>query len=262
MNYKTLFLDIDGTILQHDNTYTPSTKEAILQLKDKGLEIFIATGRPLHEVKELAEELRINSFIGYNGAYAVSHNKTILDEPMKAEHIARFLEIAKEYNHEMILYTTEKNYFTSFDHPLVELFRDNFQLRKNYLFSQEAIDKILGISVINVKPSEYKFYEIDENIQLSKVFVEGKEFHAYDILRTNVNKGEAIKRVLNNLDIAKEQAIAFGDGLNDREMLEAVGESFAMGNAHPDLFKIAKHKTTTVSDSGIFNGLKSLGLVN
>lgn len=261
MNYKALFLDIDGTILQHDNTYTPSTKEAILQLKEKGLDVFIATGRPLHEIKELAEELSINSFIGYNGAYAVSQNKTILDEPMKAEHLERFLEIAKEYNHEMILYTTENNYFTSFDHPLVQLFRDNFQLRRNHLFTNEVMDKILGISVVNVQPSEYKLYEIEDNLQLMKVFVEGKEFHAYDILRTNVNKGEAIKKVLKGLDISKEQSIAFGDGLNDLEMLQAVGESFAMGNAHPDLFQIAKHKTTSVSDSGIFNGLKSLGLV-
>jgi hydroxymethylpyrimidine pyrophosphatase-like HAD family hydrolase len=48
-----------------------------------------------------------------------------------------------------------------------------------------------------------------------------------------VNKGEAVKKVLQVLKIKKEQAIAFGDGMNDKEMLEVVGESFAMGNAHP-----------------------------
>jgi hydroxymethylpyrimidine pyrophosphatase-like HAD family hydrolase len=35
-----------------------------------------------------------------------------------------------------------------------------------------------------------------------------------------------------------------------------------MGNGHPDLFQYAKHRTTNVSDSGIYNGLKMLGLVN
>jgi hydroxymethylpyrimidine pyrophosphatase-like HAD family hydrolase len=45
-------------------------------------------------------------------------------------------------------------------------------------------------------------------------------------------------------------------------MLMTVGEGFAMGNAHPDLFAYAKHKTTAVTDSGIFNGLKTLGLLD
>ena len=54
MNYKIVFLDIDGTILMPDHKYASSTKDAIAQLKDQGVEVFIATGRPLHEVKELA----------------------------------------------------------------------------------------------------------------------------------------------------------------------------------------------------------------
>jgi hydroxymethylpyrimidine pyrophosphatase-like HAD family hydrolase len=41
----------------------------------------------------------------------------------------------------------------------------------------------------------------------------------------------------------------------------SVGEGFAMGNGHPDLFQYAKHKTTTVNNSGIYNGLKKLGII-
>jgi Cof subfamily protein (haloacid dehalogenase superfamily) len=260
MNYKALFLDIDGTILQHDNTYTPSTKEAIAQLKEKGIEVFIATGRPIHEVKGLGEELNIQSYIGYNGAHAIYKNETIIDEPMKKEHVKKFIEIAKENNHEMVLYTNANNYFTSMDDPHMKRFMKTFQLTKNHMLTEDVMDKIIGISITNIDPSQYPQYEIDESIVLTQVVVGGNE-DACDVLRTSVNKGEAIKKVLPKLNISKEQAIAFGDGLNDKEMLQEVGESFAMGNAHPDLFKIAKHKTTTVSESGIYNGLKSLGLV-
>lgn len=262
MKYKAIFLDIDGTILKPDHTYTESTKDAIVQLKKKGLEVFIATGRPLHEVRELGEELGVDSYIGYNGAYAEYQNKTIIDEPMSSDFVKKFLRIAKENNHEMVLYTNSKNYFTSLDHPAVQHFNHTFQLKSNALFTEEVIDKIIGITVMNVPPTQFKLYEFDDDLRLSKVVVEGTGTEgAYDVLRISVNKGEAVKKLLNHLHIEKDHTIAFGDGLNDKEMLQAVGESFAMGNAHPELFLHAKHKTTTVSESGIYYGLKKLGVL-
>jgi hydroxymethylpyrimidine pyrophosphatase-like HAD family hydrolase len=86
--------------------------------------------------------------------------------------------------------------------------------------------------------------------------------NCFDVIRDKVNKGFGVNCVLNHLGIRKDTAIAFGDGLNDKEMLQNVGEGFAMGNAHPELLSYAKHKTTPVTNSGIFNGLKSLGLLD
>lgn len=260
MRYKILFLDIDGTILKSDHTYSELTKEAIEQVKKQGIEVFFATGRPLHEITAPAAELKVDSFIGYNGAYAVYQHKTILDEPMDQDLIKRFLEIAKEHHHEAVLYSFGKNYFTSLDHPVVRQFNRYFDLKENALFTQDVMDQILSLTVLNVMPSQAALYALDDHIRLSQVHLKGTE-HAYDVLRHNVNKGEAVKKVLEQLNIPKEQAIAFGDGMNDKEMLETVGESFAMGNAQPELFQYAKHKTTSVTDSGIFNGLKTLGLV-
>ncbi|WP_338472234.1 HAD family hydrolase [Niallia sp. XMNu-256] len=261
MDYKIVFLDIDGTILMPDHTYTESTKEAIGQLKDQGIEVFIATGRPIHEIKELAEELKVTSFIGYNGALAIHNNKPVVDEPMKRSLVLKLLETARELHSEMLLYTSGKNYFTNLEHPDLQNFADTFQFKNNYLLTDEVLDQILGISIINVKPSEIAHFEIDDTLRLSEINVEGIE-DAVDVIRTHVNKGEAIKKILHRLNINREQSIAFGDGMNDKEMIEVVGEGFAMGNSHPDLFQYAKHTTTSVSDSGIYNGLKKLGIVN
>ncbi|KAA9028420.1 HAD family hydrolase [Niallia endozanthoxylica] len=258
--YKVLFLDIDGTIIKPDHTYTESTKEAITQILKSGMEVFIATGRPIHEVKNLAKELHIQSIIGQNGALAVYNNKTIVEEPMNRKQIERFLDIAKENSHELILFTNEKNYVTSMDHPKVQYFLETFQMNNNAIFTEAVIERILGVTVMNVDPEQTALYEFEDKIRLSQVNVEGNK-HAYDIIRTNVNKGEAVKKVLQYLQISKEQAIAFGDGMNDKEMLQAVGESFAMENANPNLFQYAKYKTASVTDSGIYHGLKTLGLV-
>jgi Cof subfamily protein (haloacid dehalogenase superfamily) len=259
--FKVVFLDIDGTILMPDHTYSNSTKEAIAQIQEKGIKVFIATGRPLHEIQELADELNVDSFIGYNGAYAVYNHENILNERFNKKEITAFLEIAKKHHHEMVFYTSNKNYYTSLHHPLVEDFNKNFSLNQNALLNEDMMDQVLSMNILNLAPSQTNLYQLNENIRLSQVQGEGNE-HAYDVLRLDVNKGEAVKKVLRTLNIPKEQAIAFGDGMNDKEMLESVGESFAMGNANPSLFQYAKHKTTSVMESGIYTGLKQLGLVN
>ncbi|WP_188455899.1 HAD family hydrolase [Virgibacillus oceani] len=261
MNYSILFLDIDGTILKPDHTYTASTKEAIIQLQEKGIEVFLATGRPIHEIRELAGELGVDSFIGYNGALAIYQNETIIEEPMDKNTIEEFLKVARRNHHEMVLYTDNTNYFTSPDAPEVRKFIETFQMTYNDTFTPEITNRVLGATVMKLNIKQAELYEIETDIHLSHVNVEGAQ-NCYDVIRKTVNKGEAINRVLKRLNIPKENAIAFGDGMNDKEMLQAVGEGFAMGNADPELFAYAKNKTATVEESGIFNGLKSLGLVD
>jgi len=77
MDYKIVFLDVDGTITHHeDGSISNTTKEAIRALKDKGLKVVAATGRPLSMCDEI-RELGIDTFITANGAY-VKHNQEIL----------------------------------------------------------------------------------------------------------------------------------------------------------------------------------------
>lgn len=260
MTYNTLFLDIDGTILRPDHTIMDSTKDAIQQVKEQGIEVFLATGRPLHEISDLAAELTIDSCIGYNGAFAIYQNETIVDEPMNPGKLEQFLKTAEEHGHELILYTSEKNYYTSITSRATQLFMDAFDMQKNEQLKSDMKNQALSMTLINIDDADLALYSTDENIYLAPVNVEGIG-NCYDVIRKNVNKGEAIKTVLEKLNKTKDGAIAFGDGMNDKEMLQVVGEGFAMGNAHPDLFAYAKNRTTTVSDSGIFNGLKKLGLV-
>ena len=261
MSYKIVFLDIDGTILKPDHSYDSSTVNAIKQLQAQGIHTFIATGRPLHEIMRLANELQIDGMIGYNGAYAVIKGETIVNEPFEPMYVQQVLEKAKDSKHEMVLYTNGENYFTSINDPFTESFIETFQMEINVELIRPRTEDILGITLMKLKEDEVAKYQSDENVHLSQVNVTGME-QAYDVIRNNVNKGEAIKKVLKYLDINKEDAVAFGDGLNDKEMLLSVGTGFAMGNADPRLLQYATHRTTEVTDSGIFHGLKQLKLVD
>jgi Cof subfamily protein (haloacid dehalogenase superfamily) len=259
--YKIVFLDIDGTIIRPDDTIEDSTKDAISQLQEKGLEVFLATGRPFHEIKELGEELGITSFVAYNGAFAIHKGEEVFKETMRSSDVEKFLQIAKEQEHELVFYTDDKNSFTSLDSDLVKKFISTFHMKKNELYDQSVNADVLGITIITSQEDSDTYYQDFEGIHYARVNVASLG-HCFDVIRDRVNKGVAVKAVLDRLGYPIETAVAFGDGMNDKEMLSTVGEGFAMGNGHPDLFQYAKHVTTDVENSGIYNGLKSLGLVD
>ncbi len=258
--YKILFLDIDGTILRPDDTIEDSTRTAIKEMKTQNIEVVLATGRPLHEIADLAEELQITSFIGYNGALGIYEDETIFAESMKPKDVKYILDVARANGHEVVCYTNSKNYFTSLEPDEVQAFQKQFHLSQNEIFTDDVIEDILGMTIITAGDKGETLYQFKDGIHLSQVNVEGMQ-HCFDVIRDHVNKGIGVKFLLEKLGIKREEAIAFGDGMNDKEMLAYAGEGFAMGNAHPDLFQHAKHETTSVTNSGIYNGLKSIGLI-
>ncbi|WP_246943746.1 HAD family hydrolase [Bacillus pinisoli] len=258
--YKVVFLDIDGTILRPDHTIQDSTKTAIKRLQKQGIIVFLATGRPLHEIKELGEELNITSFIAYNGAYAIFEGEEIFKETMPSKDVTRFLEIAQLENHQLVFYTHEKNVFSSREPEIVQRFIDTFHLKQNAIYSPAINQEVLGITIMTDQELASRHYQEFKEIHFTTVNVKGLT-NCLDVIRDHVNKGVAVKAVLDRLGLSPESAIAFGDGMNDKEMLMTVGEGFAMGNGHPDLFQYANRKTTDVEDNGIYNGLALLGLM-
>ncbi|MEH7382666.1 HAD family hydrolase [Bacillus sp. JJ1533] len=260
LDIKIVFLDIDGTILRPDDTIEESTKNAVVQLKEKGIEVFLATGRPLHEITDIGDELSISSYIAYNGAFAVHNDETLFNEPLPPGLVDNLLKTTKENNFDIVLYSKNKNMFPSMESEIVKDFISTFHLKKNELYDDTNKVDILGSTIITTQEHAEKKFEHLNEIHLASVNVEGMK-NCRDVIREKVNKGVAVKAVLAALQLSPEHAVAFGDGMNDKEMLSTVGSGFAMGNANPDLFSYAKHKTTDVENSGVYNGLKSIGLV-
>ncbi|MTH54571.1 Cof-type HAD-IIB family hydrolase [Bacillus mangrovi] len=258
-HYQSLFLDIDGTIVTPEDTIEDSTVSAVSAVQEQGILAVLATGRPIHEISHIAEKLSIQSFIGYNGAYGIHEEQDVFKFPMSRESVKYFIVTAQEKNHEIILYTHEYNLYTSPESERTKMFKKKLHLTKNKKMEAGDLDSILGMTVITDSPEGSVHYQA-EGIHLPQVNVDGLR-HCFDVIREDVNKGAGLRQFLKHLGLPAETAIAFGDGMNDKEMLASAGEGFAMGNAHPDLFPYAKHRTADVSSSGIYKGLQSLGLV-
>lgn len=77
-----------------------------------------------------------------------------------------------------------------------------------------------------------------------------------------VNKASAINALIDELGIPKENTYAFGDGLNDADMLEFCQYGIAVGNAKEALKEIADEVTDDIKDDGIYNSMKKYGLID
>jgi hydroxymethylpyrimidine pyrophosphatase-like HAD family hydrolase len=82
-----------------------------------------------------------------------------------------------------------------------------------------------------------------------------------NVLKEEVSKSLAIFRVLEFFNLDKSEAIAFGDGANDIDMLELAGLGIAMGNGNDQLKKVADFVTKKSSEDGIEFALKKFGII-
>jgi hydroxymethylpyrimidine pyrophosphatase-like HAD family hydrolase len=109
-----------------------------------------------------------------------------------------------------------------------------------------------------VEENSYNAYKKFKNE--FKVAVAAKIF--LDITAKTANKGVAIKKVQEKLNISPDETLVFGDYLNDLEMMQNATHSYAMKNAHPDIIKISKYITEfDNNENGVLRTILDLGLV-
>lgn len=257
MEKKMVFFDLDGTLLNRDNRVVPSAKQAIRALKENGVIVAIATGRAPFMFTDIRKELNINTFISFNGQYVVKEGEAVFQNPLEPDGLKK------------LGFQASQN-----DHPMVYL--DHIEMKANLAGHRYIEDSLasLNFSYPAVDPDFHK----RRNVYQALLFCEGKEELSYldhydgfemirwhefsvDVIPSGGSKAEGIKCLLKHYGIDRTNAFAFGDGLNDIQMLNFVGTGIAMGNASPEAKKAADFVTKSVSEDGIVYGLEKLNLV-
>jgi Cof subfamily protein (haloacid dehalogenase superfamily) len=254
---KIVFFDIDGTLLDQEKKLPRSTKKAIQLLKENGVFVAIATGRAPFMFTSLKKELDIDSYVSFNGQYVVFENEAIYKNPLKQSELERFLLDTKTNEHPLIFMNELTMKATTQYHPFIETSMGSL------LFPHPDEDK--SFYVQNEIYQSLLFCKEDEETFYFENFPEFDfiRWHPYsvDILPKGGSKAEGIKKMIDRLGFDLKDVYAFGDGLNDLEMLKAVGTGVAMGNGVPEAKALANFVTSDVSEDGIWNGLKELKLI-
>ncbi|WP_433773716.1 Cof-type HAD-IIB family hydrolase [Bacillus wiedmannii] len=257
--YKVVFFDVDGTLLSEiDRSMHESTKEAIQKLIDKGIHVVVTTGRPYSLCSQF-KGLGVNTFISANGAHIKCEEDVIHKSVLSSEIVHEISSFAELHGHGVSYFTEEfaMNGIASNEERVMRALNETLNLEQYPDKIRNLSEEVYCICLYADETEAQKFIENYPMLTFDR-------FHSYviNVLEdSNVSKLTAIEKVLEHLKICKSEAIAFGDGGNDIEMLQYVGLGIAMGNGREELKESADFVTKKSSEGGISFALKELGII-
>lgn len=257
MGYKIVFFDIDGTLINEHKEIPADTIKAIAELKATGVEPVIATGRAPYFIKPLAEQLGIESFVCLNGAYVVYKGTPLYKREIAKSSLEALVTLAGQHKHGLVFEGEHHFFADTEDHPFIIDSVNSLKVdQPGYNPEYWKTDSIYQVFLHCESPDEHLYENLLSELKLIRWHPQ-----AIDVLPAGGSKAQGIEALLAELGLTAADAVAFGDGLNDKEMLEVVGFGVAMGNSHPELLPFADYVTTHVDEYGIRNGLIKAGLL-
>ena len=255
---RIFFFDIDNTLLDHRTLTIPrSALSAIAALKREGHTVVVATGRSYGHARPFIEMVEPDYVITQNGARILKGSEEVMSSPLDRPSLIELFDWIHAQGHPFGSNLGETGYLSdalpcaveplkSVDMPYQT--QDRFYLQRPthqaWLFYDESLDAVMVPAILERFPA----------FDLVRWHQTG-----VDVMPRGVNKWIGCQWVLAQTGFTPKQAIAFGDGLNDLQMLKGVGLGIAMDNGHPELKAIADHIAPALHLDGIAAMLETLG---
>lgn len=257
MSYKIVFFDVDGTLIDYKTgIMSDSTKHVIQKLKSEGMHIVAATGRPLSMCKEL-ELLGIDTFITANGAYVKHRNKVVYKSIIDKQIVNNIKSLAAQSG-QALTFFTEDLYFNGVKSPeTLQALEQTLSLKHYPKIDEYITDKEIYLMCL---------YGTEQTLETYKQTLPTlifQQWHPYicNVLQREISKSIAAKAVLDYFNFSAAEAMAFGDGENDIDLLQLVGLGIAMGNGHEKLKQVANFVTKNCDQDGIEFALKHMKII-
>lgn len=256
---KALFFDIDGTLVSFKTHRIPdSARKSIEMIRNKGIKVFIATGRHFSVINNL-DDMEFDGYITLNGCYCLEgKDNVIFKKSIDRSDINNFID-----------YLQQEREFPC-------LFVEEHRLSINYIDEEmKFLVQLLKQDMVPMRDLDY--YRDKELFQLTAFFKESQEKEIMsrlpncssmrwyptfaDVIVKGVDKGVGIDQYCKYYGFSLEETMSFGDGGNDIEMLQHAGVGVAMGNANADVKQAADYVTDSVDNDGVFKALQHFGLI-
>lgn len=246
---KIIFFDIDGTLIDmKKKRISPKMLETLKRLQEKNILIAMATGRsPM--ILPTFEGVKFDVFLSYNGSYCFNNEKTIFSNSIPNEDIQTIIKNASRIGRPLSLATKNRLASNGKDEDLIEYYSfGGAQIEIADDFEEIAKREEIFQVLLGCRKEEYS--SLMRGVQQAKIAAWWNR--AVDIIPKIGGKGLGIQKVLDYYQIDRAEAMAFGDGNNDIEMLKAVGTGIAMKNASEQLKEIADEICGEVAEDGIY----------
>lgn len=254
---KIIFFDIDGTLIDMDRKMiSEKMLETLKRLKERGILLCLATGRGPLTLPHF-DGVEFDVFLTFNGSYCYNREQTIFSNPLLGEDVKTVIQNAASLHRPVSIASKDCMVANGKDEDLV----------KYFAFAKQEVE----ISADFEKAAEGEVYQVmlgcrrNDYPLLLKGTCRAKIAtwwdRAVDIIPADGGKGTGIRQILSHYHFRQPEALAFGDGDNDIEMLQAVGHGVAMKNASERLKAVADDICGHVADDGIYHYCLAHGLL-
>lgn len=260
-NKKIFSFDIDMTLLDHkDYKITPSALLAIESLREQGHIIVLATGRNPENTdsKQFVDIVNPDAVIGLNGTLVKVGEEKIFEHFFDKEVLRGLAKYVEGKECSIGLTLEDKDYF--FNPHIIDAydFKRWGQHFRNFCPPEELFN--LPIRTLTyVGPKEW-VKDIEERFPTLKLPLFAGMFGA-DVIEKVASKAEGLKLLCKYFNIDIKDTVAFGDSMNDKEILYESGFGIAMGNSIEELKQYADFVTDDIADDGVFNALEKFGFI-
>lgn len=252
-------LDMDGTLLDAHGQLPADFSELQDLATARGCELVPASGRQLATLKDMFP--KGETFIAENGSVIMRGGEIIAAFPLAEStvHEARKASAAISVEHTVVLCSPETAYVARDVSDAARTEIAKYYKAVTWVDDLDAVpdSNIIKIAIFYESGSEAHIYDpIVRAVPEDNVAVSGKVW--LDVMARGVEKGTALTKLAELAGIPIAATVAFGDYLNDFEMLRAAGTAVAMENAHPQLKDIADIIAPANTNNGVSTVLRQL----
>lgn len=259
---KALFFDIDGTLVSFETHAIPASAiEALTIAHEKGIKIFIATGRPkaiINNLSAIQELGLIDGYITMNGAYCFVGDEVIYKSAIPAKEVKALAQICEKRGYPCI-FVGEHTMSVCQPNELVhQIFYDFLHVDAIPVktFEEATKEEIFQMTPFITAEEEVEVQPLIPNCE------SGRWFPAFaDVTAKGNTKQKGIDEMIARFGLKLEETMSFGDGGNDISMLRHAAIGVAMGNAKEDVKQAADYVTASIDEDGIAKAMKHFGII-
>lgn len=256
-------LDMDGTLLDADHEVHDSFWPVADALERRGVVLCAASGRQLQTLEDMfGERAGRMVLIAENGANVVHHGSPVSTSLVTRDAVVRAVGSVRALADDGEPVGTV---LSGVRGAYVERHDDAFTRTVGRYYARlERVEDLLAVDDDALKVAVHHEVDVADRVHPAllplapehTVVLSGT--HWVDVMAAGTDKGVALRRTQEALGVTRAQTAAFGDHLNDVEMLEAAGLSFAMAGAHPDLAAVARFVAPPHTANGVTRVLAAM----
>lgn len=254
MEFRIIALDMDGTLLDAAGQIPDSFWPVLDELRARDVAVAPASGRQLATLQAIFPG---DTFIAENGTCVFHDGEIVSTTLLDDATVHAVIDVALAADMDLVVCTPTVAYHRPGISAETEAELQKYYHSRHATEDLHAVTDVIKLAVFTTDIAEDTIYPVLlDAAPEANVVVSGA--HWVDIMHADAGKGRALAALAEAMGVDKRQTAAFGDYLNDLELLEAAGTAWAMDNAHPDIKAIADHIAPPNTEAGVVTVLRTL----